>query len=92
MKQQTCFNENAIGIDPSGCGCTDCILGDSIPLSEWMDDLYKEVVLGRPVVNRTSLRLCVDLVQGRIRVLETYAEPGCVVIADKGIWRMGGAQ
>jgi hypothetical protein len=27
----TGFNENGVGIDPPDCGCTDCIIGDSIP-------------------------------------------------------------
>lgn len=31
---ETGFVENGVGIDPPGCGCTDCIIGDSIPFDE----------------------------------------------------------
>lgn len=41
-------------IDPEGCGCTDCIVRDSIPL-DWMDDTgWLWWSLGR-MTNRTYL-------------------------------------
>lgn len=30
----TSFKENGVGIDPEGCTCTACIIGDSIPFDE----------------------------------------------------------
>jgi hypothetical protein len=34
LREETDFIGDAIGIDPSGCGCTDCIVGNSIPLDQ----------------------------------------------------------
>lgn len=51
----TDFIGNAIGIDPSGCGCTDCIVGHSIPEdSSYLEELLRaHVEEGRDIVNRT---------------------------------------
>lgn len=52
----TDFIDNAIGIDPPDCGCTDCIVSNSIPASQLMsnaDALYHDVGLnGRRIVDR----------------------------------------
>lgn len=56
LRDETDFVNNAIGIDPSGCGCTDCIVGNSIPesdvsgISELLEAHFTE---GREIVNRT---------------------------------------
>ncbi|MBC9705310.1 MAG: hypothetical protein H9W81_10125 [Enterococcus sp.] len=44
LKSTTCFVNNAIGIDPVGCGCMDCIVGDSIPVDQvsTIEDLLRE--------------------------------------------------
>jgi hypothetical protein len=34
LREETDFIGDAIGIDPTDCGCTDCIVGNSIPLGE----------------------------------------------------------
>lgn len=33
-KAVTCFTDDGVGIDPAGCGCTDCIVGDSISFED----------------------------------------------------------
>lgn len=55
LNDTTDFIGNAIGIDPSGCGCTDCIVGNSIPEdSSYLDELLRaHVEEGRDIVNRT---------------------------------------
>lgn len=55
FREETDFINNAIGIDPSGCGCTDCIVGNSIPegdsrIPELIQEHFTE---GRAIVNRT---------------------------------------
>jgi hypothetical protein len=62
LREETDFISNAIGIDPSGCGCTDCIVGNSIPesdasgISELLQEHFTE---GRAIVNRTYSRVLV---------------------------------
>lgn len=34
LREETDFIGDAIGIDPTECGCTDCIVGNSIPLGQ----------------------------------------------------------
>lgn len=34
LQEETCFIGDAIGIDPSGCGCVDCQTGSSIPVDQ----------------------------------------------------------
>lgn len=53
----TVFINDAIGIDPSGCGCTDCIIHSSIPADDY--DRIEEAVRqhfeeGREIINRTG--------------------------------------
>lgn len=59
LNDTTDFIGNAIGIDPSGCGCTDCIVGNSIPEdSSYLDELLRaHVEEGRGIVNRTYARV-----------------------------------
>lgn len=55
LNDTTDFIGNAIGIDPSGCGCTDCLVGNSIPenSSDVEELLRAHVEEGREIVNRT---------------------------------------
>jgi len=58
--QDTEFQDNAIAIDPTGCGCTDCIIGDSIPLDSPSSDALLDIVLrNRPFINRTSVTVAI---------------------------------
>lgn len=56
LKETTAFVGDAIGIDPPDCGCTDCILGDSVPLAESNGASLAAAIIegGREVVNRLS--------------------------------------
>jgi hypothetical protein len=57
LKEITGFINDAIGIDPDDCGCTDCGIGDSIPLGEThrIEELLKaHFEEGREIVNRTG--------------------------------------
>lgn len=62
MKETTDFINDAIGIDPSGCGCTDCIVGNSIPedqdyqIAELIQAHFEE---GRQIINRTSTAMII---------------------------------
>lgn len=53
----TVFINDAIGIDPPGCGCTDCIIHSSIPsddtdrIAEAVRQHFEE---GREILNRTG--------------------------------------
>jgi hypothetical protein len=46
-REETDFRENGVGIDPEGCGCTDCIVGNSIPYDE--DNAKKLAILAYQV-------------------------------------------
>jgi hypothetical protein len=56
LREETEFIHNAIGVDPSGCGCTDCIVGNSMPEDSYdIEELVRaHFEEGRRVVNRTS--------------------------------------
>lgn len=55
FREETDFDGNAIGIDPSTCGCTDCLIGNSIPEGDSrIPELIREhFTEGRAIVNRT---------------------------------------
>lgn len=59
MRDQTDFKDNAIGIDPRGCACTDCMIGYSVPLNHKMaiKTIAGQALRGRPVINRSSIPL-----------------------------------
>ena len=80
---ETEFMFNEIGIDPEGCGCTDCIVGNSIPLDDEarIQSLALAVAEGaRTALNRTGS----DLVLVENRATGTYSfttVPGSRVIS-----------
>lgn len=52
---ETDWVDNALGIDPPGCGCMDCIVGASVPFdSPRMHNLAQAALAGRPIRNRTD--------------------------------------
>lgn len=62
LPKTTDFIDNAIGIDPSGCGCTDCLVRNSIPLDHTSDieELVRaHFMTGRKIVNRSSSTLAI---------------------------------
>lgn len=40
------IDSKVLAIDPSGCGCTDCIVGVYVPLSSATDDHMQALMLG----------------------------------------------
>lgn len=86
LPQITEFNDNAIGIDPEGCGCTDCIVGNSIP--EDNTDMVQKLVnahlnAGRRIINRTSSNIIVYRDQnGEGKWLTTYGYNPAVITED----------
>lgn len=53
LRIKTEFKENGFGIDPAGCGCTDCITGQAFhPSDTWL--LEKAIRMGRTLYNRTG--------------------------------------
>ena len=62
LRQTTEFIDNAIGIDPDNCGCTDCLVGNSIPASNtgMIQDLVNaHLNAGRKIINRASAPLVI---------------------------------
>jgi hypothetical protein len=53
LKRETEFLENGFGIDPEGCGCTDCLIGEAFhPSDTWK--LGTAIKQGRTLYNRTG--------------------------------------
>lgn len=59
MRDRTDFKDNAIGIDPRGCCCTDCVVGNSVPFSNKVavKTIAGQALRGRRVINRSSIPL-----------------------------------
>lgn len=73
LLRRTEFLENGFGIDPEGCGCTDCCTGQAIhPSDEWK--LQKAIAQGRTLYNRTEREVIL---------------PNGVRLEREGIWRPG---
>ncbi|WP_043654467.1 hypothetical protein [Nocardia thailandica] len=50
---KTDFKDNGFGIDPEGCGCTDCLTGQAFhPSDTWR--ISAAIRQGRPLYNRSG--------------------------------------
>jgi hypothetical protein len=52
--------ENATQIDPVGCGCTECIVGEYVPLDRATGDQVFKLIKGK-LLNATGERFIVDV-------------------------------
>lgn len=52
IRTETDFNENGFGIDPDGCGCTDCITGQAFHPGD--SRIRAAIMQGRILYNRTG--------------------------------------
>lgn len=52
IKTKTDFRGNAFGIDPPGCGCTDCIISDAFHPGDYR--IERAIQQGRTLINRTG--------------------------------------
>lgn len=61
LNEHTEFKGNAIGIDPAGCGCMECLTGSSIPEdSPYMQELLQaHFNEGREILNRSNGSLAI---------------------------------
>lgn len=55
LPKETGFTDNALAIDPDGCGCMDCLRNDAIHVSDsaLMARLARAAAAGRVVINRS---------------------------------------
>ncbi|MEV0247911.1 hypothetical protein AB0H76_15065 [Nocardia sp. NPDC050712] len=68
IRDYTDFIDNSVGIDPAGCGCTDCITGNSVPLNSGdMPELARQAARGRPLTNRCGQPLVLNPMDPSIR-------------------------
>lgn len=51
---ETVFKENGFGIDPDGCGCTDCITGNAFNETHDSYRIKEAIRQGRTLFNRTG--------------------------------------
>ena len=72
---ETDWPDNALGVDPEGCGCTDCLIGASVPFdSPRMRQLAEAALAGRPIRNRTDYALVlVECFDGSVEFQELRA-------------------
>lgn len=82
LRTDTDFIDNAIAIDPDNCGCTDCIVGNSIPLH----DTYNLELLammhfatGRKIINRSSRTLLIYINKNDEAVVEALDCSGPII-------------
>ena len=83
--KDTDFLDNGIGIDPEGCGCTDCIIGYSFNMGSvvYDSDLAKDIIRGRKLYNRTSTKIRVEIVGDAVQFFEErYNPPKFVTYLD----------
>lgn len=71
--KQTDFKENGFGIDPEGCGCTDCLISYAFHPSETYR-LKEAIRQGRTLYNRTGHEVIL---------------PNGYRLADDQAWRAG---
>lgn len=82
LPETTDFIDNAIGIDPAGCGCTDCIVRNSIPLDATSDieELVRaHFMTGRKIINRSSSTLAIYVNASAEIVVEALECSGPVI-------------
>lgn len=76
-----------IAIDPPGCGCTECITGEYVPLNEATEEQITQMLVGK-VRNNTAQQLRLNLVY----IVEDEQDVsrarnvGFEVIAEHGSW------
>ncbi|WP_331757984.1 hypothetical protein OG225_41800 (plasmid) [Nocardia sp. NBC_01377] len=73
---KTDFINNGVGIDPPECGCTDCIVGNSVPLGSGgdLDRLAAQALQGRILINRASEPVVLDI-EGPSILLVSRTDP-----------------
>jgi hypothetical protein len=55
LPRRTEFKENAIAIDPAGCGCRECLVGSSFPENVVSHEMLLEaIVYQRPIIDRRN--------------------------------------
>ena len=76
LPEETGFTDNALAIDPDGCGCMDCLRNDAIHVSDTakMQRLAKAAAAGRVVINRSYGPL--------VLVMSFTGEPRFVEVRD----------
>lgn len=82
LPDTTDFIDNAIAIDPATCGCTDCIVRNSIPLDDTsaIEELVRlHFMTGRKIINRSSRTLAIYLTSDAQAVVEVLECSGPVI-------------
>jgi hypothetical protein len=72
----------AVAVDPPGCGCTECLTGEYVPLEQATDAQVAALLTGS-VGNNTGLRFTVVPCEpGTVRVVPLFAEDGTPVAGN----------